>query len=104
MKKQGIKGSLECAGSRMKRGLYKDRELGKVFNADLNGAFNILRVGAKLHKLRLTLKQLFVKLCNPLKLRLYDFIFKSKPESMWIGGSQPALAGRDSLNSCEVIT
>ena len=31
-------------GSRVKRGLYKTSS-GKIFNADVNGALNIMRIG-----------------------------------------------------------
>jgi len=88
---------VQFSGKRVKRGLYKDLKLEKVFNADLVGAINILRVGAKLSRLLLDLKTLFVKLCNPVKFRLWDFIFnlKSNPESLLInigiGASMPVI-------------
>jgi putative transposase len=73
-----------------KGNLFKDKVLGKVFHADLVGALNILRVGAKLLKLDFyeDLKVLFVKLCNPVRLKLMDLFFKVTPESLLgIGGS-----------------
>jgi IS605 OrfB family transposase len=85
------------SGKRVKRGLYKDLKQDKVFNADLVGAMNILKVGAKLRRLLLDLKTLFIKLCNPVKFRLWDFIFnlKSNPESLLInigiGASMPVI-------------
>ncbi|NHM28702.1 transposase [Desulfofundulus sp. TPOSR] len=87
---------VKCSGKRIERGLYRDNVLNKVFNADLNGALNILKVGAKLRRLTLSLKVLLCKLCNPLRLNLYDFIyrFKSKAESPpGIGDSRLATAG-----------
>ncbi len=87
---------IKCSGKRIERGLYRDNVLNKVFNADLNGALNILKVGAKLRRLTLSLKVLLCKLCNPLRLNLYDFIyrFKSKAESHpGIGDSRLVTAG-----------
>lgn len=87
---------IKCSGKRIKRGLYRDNVLKKVFNADLNGALNILKVGAKLRKLALDSKVLLYKLCNPLRFNLYDFIyrFKGKAESPpGIGDSKLATAG-----------
>jgi len=72
------------SGRRVSRGLYKDLKLNKVFNADLVGAMNILKVGAKLRRLLLDFKTLFVKLCNPIRFRLWDWIYKSNPESLFI--------------------
>jgi IS605 OrfB family transposase len=86
---------VQFSGKRISRGLYKDLKLGKVFNADLVGAMNILKVGAKLRRLLLDLKTLFVKLCNPVKFRMWDWIYKSNPESLsieaGIWASMPAI-------------
>lgn len=93
-KKEEIK--IKCSGKRIARGLYRDNVLNKVFNADLNGALNILKVGAKLRELALDIKVLLYKLCNPLRCNLYDFIyrFKGKAESPpGIGDSKLATAG-----------
>jgi len=93
-KKEEIK--IKCSGKRIERGLYKDNVLKKVFNADLNGALNILKVGAKLRKVAMDMKVLFWKLSNPLRFNIYDFIyrFKSKAESPpGIGDSRLATAG-----------
>ncbi len=70
--------------------LFKDKVLNKVFHADLVGALNILRVGAKLLRLGFyeNLKILFIKLCNPVRLKLMELFFKVTPESLLgIGGS-----------------
>jgi IS605 OrfB family transposase len=79
-----------CNGER-KGNLFKDKVLNKVFHADLVGALNILRVGAKLLKLGFyeNLKILFIKLCNPVRFKLVDFLYlQVSPESFWIGGSR----------------
>ncbi|MCS7284282.1 MAG: transposase, partial [Hydrogenobacter thermophilus] len=86
-----------CQGKR-KGNTFKDNILNKVFHADLVGALNIMRVGAKLLKLGFyeNLKSFFVKLCNPVRLKLIDFFYKVSPKSLWIGGSKRevlALAG-----------
>jgi IS605 OrfB family transposase len=75
---------VKFSGKRVKRGLYKDLVLNKVFNADLVGAMNILKVGAKLRKLLFDMKMLFIKLCNPVKFKLWDLIYKCNPESLLI--------------------
>jgi IS605 OrfB family transposase len=86
---------VQFSGKRVSRGLYKDLVLNKVFNADLVGAMNIMKVGAKLCRLLFDLKTLFVKLCNPIKFKLWDLIYKSNPKSLFIrtgiGDSRPAV-------------
>jgi IS605 OrfB family transposase len=86
---------IQFSGKRVSRGLYKDLKLNKVFNADLVGAMNILKVGAKLRRLLFDMKTLFVKLCNPVKFKLFDLIYKCNPESLFvrteIGASKPAV-------------
>ncbi len=77
--------------------VFKDKVLGKVFHADLVGALNILRVGAKLLKLEFyeDLKTVFIKLCNPVRFKLMDLFFKVTPESLLgIGGSNVGLSLR----------
>jgi IS605 OrfB family transposase len=74
----------QFSGERIKRGLYKDLKLNKVFNADLVGGLNILKVGAKLRRLLFDVRTLFIKLCNPVKFRLWDWIYRSNPESLLI--------------------
>jgi len=67
--------------------IFKDKILNKIFHADLVGAFNILRRGAKLPKLKFyeNIKILFIKLCNPIRIKLMDLFFKVIPESLLIG-------------------
>ena len=79
-----------CLGER-KRNIFRDFVSGKVFHSDLVGALNILRIGAKLLRLRFyeNLKVLFVKLCNPRRFKLMEFFYKVSPESLkGIGGSK----------------
>ncbi|RLJ70429.1 IS605 OrfB family transposase [Hydrogenivirga caldilitoris] len=72
--------------------VFKDKVLGKVFHADLVGALNILRAGAKLLRLSFyeNLRVLFTKLCNPVRFKLVDFLYlQVSPESLLgIGGSK----------------
>jgi IS605 OrfB family transposase len=84
---------VQFSGKRVSRGLYRDLVLNKVFNADLVGAMNILKAGAKLRRLLFDMKTLFVKLCNPIRFKLWDLIYKSNPKSLLIGigDSKPAL-------------
>ena len=86
-------------GKRIKRGLFKDLKLNKVFNADCNGSFNILRRGAKLSRLTklFDLKTLFKKLCNPVRFGFFkfiEFVQSVIPESSkWRIGDSPAPLG-----------
>ncbi|WP_297445218.1 transposase [Desulfurobacterium sp.] len=57
------------------RGQLKDRITGKCFNADLVGAYNILRVGENSLRLIEDLKLLIIKLCNPVKFKLMEFFY-----------------------------
>jgi IS605 OrfB family transposase len=82
-----------CNGDRQGN-TFKDKVLNKIFHADLVGALNILRVGAKLLELDFyeNLKTLFIKLCNPIKLKLMDFFYKVSPKSLLgIGSSKQEL-------------
>lgn len=91
-------------GKRIKRGLFKDVKLGKVFNADCNGSFNILRRGAELPRLTKLFdsKTLFKKLCNPARFGFFkfiEFVQSVIPESpsFWRGiGDSPAPLGAGS--------
>jgi IS605 OrfB family transposase len=91
---------VQFSGKRIKRGLYKDLELNKVFNADLVGAMNILKVGAKLRRLLFDMKTLFIKLCNPVRFKLWHLIYKCNPESLFIGigvGVSKPVIGQEAL-------
>jgi len=59
-------------GKRVKRGLFLDALINKVFNADLNGAVNHIKVGVG--KSFAWLKDKLFKLCNPIKIKSdYEF-------------------------------
>jgi len=67
-------GKVPMSGNRISRSLFKDMKLGKVFHADVNAAFNILRVGAKIKELFNDIdKFVMLKLCNPLVYRFREF-------------------------------
>jgi len=63
-------------GERVKRGLFKDSKLNKVFNANCNACFNILKREAKLLRLikLFDLKTLFKKLCNLIRFGFFKFV------------------------------
>ena len=86
-----LRGMME--GSR-RGNVFKDKVLSKVFHTDLVGALNILRIGAKLLRLGFyeELKILFIKLCNPVRMKLVEFIYQVSPESLRIGSSSLARA------------
>ena len=64
---------LQFTGKRVKRGLFKDLKLNKVFNADLNGALNIAikKLGKKVREEFLNLPNWLDKLSRPLKLTFF---------------------------------
>jgi putative transposase len=71
-------------GKRVKRGLFWDALIKKVFNADLNGAANHIKVGTG--KCFAWLKDKLFKLCNPIKIKSdYEFcrLLKSLQNSVW---------------------
>ena len=48
--------------------------MNKVFHADVNAAFNILKVGSRRKKLFKKLNSVvMLKLCNPVKYKLFEF-------------------------------
>jgi len=74
------------------RGQLKDRITGKCFNADLVGAYNILRVGENSRKIIRDLKLLIVKLCNPVKFKLMEFFYdKEKVSRLSLMGTGSSL-------------
>jgi transposase, IS605 OrfB family, central region len=59
-------------GKRVERGLFLDRFLNKVFNADVNGAVNHIKIATA--KSFEWLKNSLFKLCNPIKIKSdYEF-------------------------------
>lgn len=106
IKVQKTKNKALCSGRR-NGNFFKDKILNKIFHADLVGALNIIRVGAGLPKLRFykNLKVLFIKLCNPLRLKLKDLIFKVTPESLLgIGSSKERQLSLSGLNPGTVLS
>lgn len=88
--------------SRVKRGLFKDCTLDKVFNADLNGALNIAikALGPSIRGQFLELSNWLDKLCRPVKLLLQKYsasemlqlIADSTTRFVNLGGLNPKLA------------
>lgn len=75
-KTSSISGSLEKKefnGKRVKRGLFKDHKMNKVYNADLNGALNIAikELGEKVREQFLKLPNWLDKLSRPVKFNLF---------------------------------
>ncbi|ACG58209.1 transposase, IS605 OrfB family [Hydrogenobaculum sp. Y04AAS1] len=59
-------------GKRVKRGLFLDTVINKVFNADINAAVNHIKIGTG--KCFVWLKDKLFKLCNPIKIKSdYEF-------------------------------
>ncbi|HFS66708.1 MAG TPA: transposase [Flavobacteriia bacterium] len=58
----------EFKGTRAKRGLFKDIVLNKIWNADLNGAVNHIKVAFSKSSFQWLDKHLF-KLCNPYQIK-----------------------------------
>ena len=74
------------SGVRYTRSLFKDVKINKVLHADVNGAFNILKVGLKKKKIfdNLNSNIIMKKLCNPIKNNIFKFcdlvLNKATPE------------------------
>jgi IS605 OrfB family transposase len=78
-------------GKRVKRGLFLDAVINKVFNADINGAVNHIKVAVG--KSFRWLKNKLFKLCNPIKIKS-DYEFCRLLNSLWnsgLGKSIPTL-------------
>jgi IS605 OrfB family transposase len=71
-------------GKRVKRGLFLDVVINKVFNADINGAVNHIKVAVG--KSFEWLKNKLFKLCNPIKIKS-DYEFCRLIKSLWNSGS-----------------
>jgi IS605 OrfB family transposase len=74
-----------CNGEKEKN-IFKDYTVNKIMHADLVGALNIMRVGSKTLKFDFydNTKLFFIKLCNPIRFKLVDFIYKAKPELLYV--------------------
>ena len=67
----------EFKGTRAKRGLFRDTVLNKIWNADLNGAVNHIKVA--LNSCFKWLKDALFKLCNPKILKsANDFLLLNR--------------------------
>jgi IS605 OrfB family transposase len=71
-------------GKRVKRDLFLDVVINKVFNADINGAVNHIKVATG--KSFEWLKNKLFKLCNPIKIKS-DYEFCRLLKSLWNSGS-----------------
>jgi len=67
-------------GKRVKRGLFLDTVINKVFNADINAAVNHIKVSVG--KSFAWLKDKLFKLCNPIKIKS-DYEFCRLLKSLW---------------------
>lgn len=63
-----LNGNRGAKGNKLGRGMYKDRKLNKVFNSDLNGAANHIKVGYPETDLSVYKTNLW-KVCNPIKIK-----------------------------------
>ena len=63
-----LNGNRGAKGNKLGRGMYKDKELNKVFNSDLNGAANHIKVGFPKTDLSVYKTNLW-KVCNPIKIK-----------------------------------
>jgi len=71
-------------GKRVKKGLFLDAVINKIFNADINGAINYIKVATR--KSFEWLKNKLFKLCNSVKIKSdYEFcrLLKGQQNSMW---------------------
>jgi IS605 OrfB family transposase len=89
-------------GKRVKRGLFLDTVINKIFNADINGAVNHIRVATG--KSFEWLKNKLFKLCNPIKIKS-DYEFCRLIESLWNSGSGKSVPfiGAEALQSNRLI-
>jgi putative transposase len=63
-----LSGSRGAKGKKLTRGMYKDKKLNIVFNSDINGAANHIKVAYKDINYSY-LKNYLWKLCNPIKIK-----------------------------------
>jgi transposase, IS605 OrfB family, central region len=81
-------------GKRVKRGLFLDTVINKVFNADVNGAVNHIKVATG--KSFRWLKNKLFKLCNPIKIKS-DYEFCRLIKSLWnsVSGKSASFIGAE---------
>jgi IS605 OrfB family transposase len=63
-----LNGSRGTKGSKLGRGIFKDKELNLIFNSDLNGAANHIKVGFPKVKIS-RFRNLIWKVCSPKKVK-----------------------------------
>lgn len=63
-----LSGSRGAKGKKLTRGMYKDKKLNIIFNSDINGAANHIKVAYKDINYSYLKKYLW-KLCNPIKIK-----------------------------------
>jgi IS605 OrfB family transposase len=89
-------------GKRVKRGLFLDTVINKVFDADINGAVNHIKVATG--KSFEWLKDKLFKLCNPIKIKSdYEFCRLLKGLQNSVSGKSASFIGADALQSNELI-
>jgi hypothetical protein len=89
-------------GKRVKRGLFLDVVINKVFNADINAAVNHIKVAVG--RSFDWLKDRLFKLCNPIKIKS-DYEFCRLINSLWNSGSGKSVPfiGAEALQSDKLI-
>jgi IS605 OrfB family transposase len=89
-------------GKRVKRGLFLDVVINKVFNADINGAVNHIKVATG--KSFKWLKDKLFKLCNPIKIKS-DYEFCRLIKSLWnsVSGKSVPFIGVEASQSNRLI-
>jgi transposase, IS605 OrfB family, central region len=89
-------------GKRVKRGLFLDTVINKVFNADINAAVNHIKVGTG--KCFAWLKDKLFKLCNPIKVKSdYEFCRLLKGLQNSLSGKSASFIGAEASQSNELI-
>ena len=87
---------LKFTGKRIRRGLFKDLKLNKVFNADLNGALNIAikKLGKRAREEFLKLSNWLDKLSRAIRLTLFSHSkYSASPSFQGIADSSSYLLG-----------
>ncbi|MFP3206824.1 MAG: transposase, partial [Hydrogenobaculum sp.] len=89
-------------GKRVKRGLFLDVVINKVFNADINGAVNHIKVSVG--KSFVWLKDKLFKLCNPIKIKSdYEFCGLLKGLQNSVSGKSASFIDAEASQSNELV-
>lgn len=64
--------------------MFKDKVMNKVYHTDLVKVLKILKMEGKFPKFSFykDLNMFFIKLCNPIRIKLYDLFFKVSSKSL----------------------